>query len=431
MTDRQLIDNGSPNQDHRIPHENTQERWRREGRCVTCGANRRVLRSLRCKSCRQAPKDRSKSIRRKLREAGLCARCRKPSIKGRVHCVDCADENRQRMYRIREEKRKAGLCVKCGEKRPATGLFCQECLLHFSKNAGQRRKRRAELKLCTTCGKELPARGRKQCLFCIDKAREFYEHQLENQLCAVCCQPIERDRVTVGGRLCKSCLGKRRQQCAKLIAEGTCPRCAGPLDGSSSRCKNCRTKHRLAKDKRYNERIAAGLCVKCSRQNQDPSHSVCAKCRAKRNRLREERIAAGFCPRCLVRPADRTRAICRECFDSQTSRSKRDRQALKRKVIVAYGGKCVCCGTDEETWLSVEHKAQDGAEERRAIAKAKGTTTGGYQFYRWLESREFPNDRYELLCMNCNLGRYRAEDHICPHVHQRKSANSFSAGAGI
>ncbi len=78
---------------------------------------------------------------------------------------------------------------------------------------------------------------------------------------------------------------------------------------------------------------------------------------------------------------------------------------LRMEVIAAYGGRCRCCGDPNWQFLTVDHIYGDGAIERKA---------GLYSnFYQWLKDRGFPKDRYQLLCMNCNIAKHRYG--VCPH----------------
>ena len=80
--------------------------------------------------------------------------------------------------------------------------------------------------------------------------------------------------------------------------------------------------------------------------------------------------------------------------------------ARRENVVNHYGGKCTCCGIDDDRFLTIEHKDGDGAKMRPIHGK-------GRQFYAWLVANNFP-DNFELLCFNCNTGKYR-NGGICPH----------------
>ncbi len=87
---------------------------------------------------------------------------------------------------------------------------------------------------------------------------------------------------------------------------------------------------------------------------------------------------------------------------------------LSNRVLAfeAYGGfKCACCGEMEDTFLSLDHIAGDGNEDRR---KRFGSWyRGGHELYISLRLEGWPKG-YQVLCMNCQVGR-RDNGGICPH----------------
>jgi hypothetical protein len=98
---------------------------------------------------------------------------------------------------------------------------------------------------------------------------------------------------------------------------------------------------------------------------------------------------------------------------------KRDRegwQRLRTKVIMAYGGKCACCGETELKFLTIDHINNDGHIERKNASLQT--------IFRRLRDRGYP-DTYQVLCYNCNCakGFYG----ICPHqaVKQKQAQMSF------
>ena len=68
-----------------------------------------------------------------------------------------------------------------------------------------------------------------------------------------------------------------------------------------------------------------------------------------------------------------------------------------------YGRQCACCGETELLFLTFDHINGGG---RRHSLKV------GY-IPRWLVSQGFP-DGFQVLCMNCNLGR-SINGGVCPH----------------
>ena len=90
---------------------------------------------------------------------------------------------------------------------------------------------------------------------------------------------------------------------------------------------------------------------------------------------------------------------------------RRARIVEKQLCVIAYGGKCVCCGELEPGFLTIDHIDGKGARHRRHL-KQQGLT--GSFMYRWLREHGYPKDNYQLLCYNCNCGRH-CNQGICPH----------------
>jgi len=67
------------------------------------------------------------------------------------------------------------------------------------------------------------------------------------------------------------------------------------------------------------------------------------------------------------------------------------------KVIAAYGGKCVSCGTPEK--LVLHHRNCDGREHRQELAQ-RGD--GCFRVYLWAIKNQFPKDKLELQCKSCH-----------------------------
>jgi hypothetical protein len=84
-------------------------------------------------------------------------------------------------------------------------------------------------------------------------------------------------------------------------------------------------------------------------------------------------------------------------------------QKLRMKALEVYGGnppRCNCCGEKELIFLSIDHIEGGGTKHRKSLS----TTSG---LYAWLKKNNYPPG-FQVLCMNCNWGRYR-NDGICPH----------------
>lgn len=94
----------------------------------------------------------------------------------------------------------------------------------------------------------------------------------------------------------------------------------------------------------------------------------------------------------------------------EAEKSMRLNAILREQVFSAYGGyKCSCCGETEPLFLTIDHVENNGAEMRKNGVHSRG----GTQFYQWLRRNGFP-DGFQVLCMNCNLGKHR-NGGVCPH----------------
>lgn len=87
--------------------------------------------------------------------------------------------------------------------------------------------------------------------------------------------------------------------------------------------------------------------------------------------------------------------------------TKRNYQAVRAAVLEAYGGRCACCAEDTPQFLGVDHIFSDGAHDRKKLGMS------GYTLYRKLKRDNYPKDRFQLLCHNCNQAKgYYG---VCPH----------------
>lgn len=78
-------------------------------------------------------------------------------------------------------------------------------------------------------------------------------------------------------------------------------------------------------------------------------------------------------------------------------------RALRNEVIDAYGARCVCCGETNRKFLTIDHVNSDGYADRQRRS-----------LMTWLKKNNFPKDRYQLMCYNCNMGRAK-NGGVCPH----------------
>lgn len=84
------------------------------------------------------------------------------------------------------------------------------------------------------------------------------------------------------------------------------------------------------------------------------------------------------------------------------------RARLKAEMIVAYGGRCQCCGEAEPMFLQLDHIHNDGHIDRR-VNKTSA------KLWAALKRSGWPKGRHQLLCANCNFGKLM-NNGVCPHV---------------
>lgn len=100
---------------------------------------------------------------------------------------------------------------------------------------------------------------------------------------------------------------------------------------------------------------------------------------------------------------------CRGC----NSEKSREMYARKERLVFDYYGRiCACCGETERLFLSIDHKKNDGHEERWP----SGGRVTGKLLYQKIVAKNYP-DTYQVLCMNCNWGK-RMNNGVCPHLKQ-------------
>lgn len=94
------------------------------------------------------------------------------------------------------------------------------------------------------------------------------------------------------------------------------------------------------------------------------------------------------------------------------ARKRRERRERDRAdALVAYGGKCACCGETEALFLTFDHINGDGAAHRREMR------LNSVELCSWLRKQGYPDD-FRVLCFNCNCGRDR-NGGVCPHERIR------------
>lgn len=293
-------------------------------KCGTLSCKNRVRGFKRCAKCRK--KDRRR--RAKLIKLGLCTRCEvRPASGGRLSCERCAEFDRVRNAKRREAHLRAGLCAQCGERPPRPGQKrCEKC--------GSAHKIAAAKGLCCRCKHE-PATVGRFCLDCKKRHHLWEENQVKAGKCIRC------DNQAVEGLIhCqKHRLRDRertRERTKRLKAEGKCRICTEPSFGKS-RCPACQKEHAEKSKRRREELNAKGLCDCCGKRPRMVEYKRCEEClkakndarrtrpeqiaarKARVNRRYQDRIAAGLCPKCGKRPPAPGVKACDGCREMQSA----------------------------------------------------------------------------------------------------------------
>lgn len=106
---------------------------------------------------------------------------------------------------------------------------------------------------------------------------------------------------------------------------------------------------------------------------------------------------------------------CKHC---KVWRDRAHFRVLKMEMILAYGGKCFCCGEKGIEFLTIEHINNDGKAHREEL--------GGLGIKVWLDlkRRGWPKDGFTILCWNCNCAKKYGK--FCMHdTEQYEEYNSI------
>lgn len=92
----------------------------------------------------------------------------------------------------------------------------------------------------------------------------------------------------------------------------------------------------------------------------------------------------------------RTNNICRTC---EKYKKRQIQYEAKLKVIKHYGGKCVCCGSKELSFLTLDHIDNDGHIHRKDFNRS-------LKLYQDLIKNDFKTPfRIQILCANCHQSK--------------------------
>ncbi len=134
-----------------------------------------------------------------------------------------------------QERKAAGLCIRCGEPAVPGNLQCEKHRKHANKKHYDREKRRVAEGLCGKCGKQPICKERSQnlCEACLDKMGEYRKHKA-----AAATQPKPKLKTGDYGsderRAYWREYAKERRQ--KKVAAGICVQCSKPVEPGKKTC---------------------------------------------------------------------------------------------------------------------------------------------------------------------------------------------------
>lgn len=111
--------------------------------------------------------------------------------------------------------------------------------------------------------------------------------------------------------------------------------------------------------------------------------------------------------------ANKSKITCKHA-KLRPERARLYKQKIKKEVVEKYGGVCVCCGECNIAFLTIDHKNNDGKQERMENKQAKSSSS----WYLKLR-REPPRKDLQLLCWNCNMAKFQCG--ICPHESKKET----------
>jgi hypothetical protein len=95
-------------------------------------------------------------------------------------------------------------------------------------------------------------------------------------------------------------------------------------------------------------------------------------------------------------------------LERERAKNRERNKRLREEALLAYGGKCTCCGETELAFLTLDHINGGGTKHRNSGFQ-------GTKLYWHLKHAKYPSG-YQVLCANCNMAKARSLG--CPHRHK-------------
>lgn len=271
-------------------------------------------------------------------------------------------------------------CINCGENKPLDEFYCHfhairgkyfrrnECIECVKKRVRARALKLTESGLCRWCKARIEE-GKLYCAKCTEK----FHIRFINKYKYGSMDNVNRAQ-------------SRSLQHARLRVEifnnygGKCE-CCGESDFSKLTID-----HILGDGKAHRNEIGTGNLYPWLKKNNFPKNNfrlLCYNCNIVLSKY-------NYCPH------SQDELKTDELFFSKFKRKYI--LNLKLKTISEYGGECVSCGEKRPEFLTIDHVDGDGHWHRKNILKNKN-------FYVWLKLNNYPKDKFQLLCYNCNCSK--------------------------
>lgn len=183
-------------------------------------------------------------------------------------------------------------------------------------------------------------------------------------------------------------------------------------------CLSCVDGRRVDRQEKESKFLSIGMCIRCGTIPHRKYKKTCEPCAKRYNdtvkKGREKRVNNNQCINCGIKSdsgslPSRRCGKCREYFNKDTRTLAREE---RRMVLEAYGNACACCGEKRERFLCIDHIFSDGAQHRQKLSNMS--------ICKFLIRNDFPKDKFQILCYNCNSGRDKnlVCRGVCPHEEE-------------
>jgi len=153
----------------------------------------------------------------------------------------------------------------------------------------------------------------------------------------------------------------------------------------------------------------ARLCSRCHQRPARHYHCYCLACNRITRKKYYQHGRSGLLEKRRIKY--RTDAVTRSKI---LERNRKRHFELRDLIFAAYGNRCECCGEREKLFLTLDHVYNDGKQDR--------SENSGREIFARVIREGYPAS-FQLLCRNCNWGKYIVG--VCPHVIQRRSGSSL------